>query len=40
MTRSMGDTQVDMVVEKEPRVLYLDPQRAERESNSGLGLSI
>ena len=38
--RKHGSMQADMVLEKELRVLHLDPQAAGRESDTGPGLSI
>jgi len=35
-----GGTQADMVLEKELRVLHPDRQAAEKEDNTGQGLSI
>ena len=38
--RKHGDTQADIVLEKEPRVLHLSPQIAEKvERTTGPGLS-
>jgi hypothetical protein len=36
----MGNMEADTVLEKEPRVLHLDPQAAGRERDSSPGLSI
>lgn len=38
--RKHGGMQVDMVLERQLRVLRLDQQTAERENDTGLGLSI
>ena len=40
LDRKHGDTQAGMMLEKEPRVLHLDPHTAERVNDTGPGLSV